>query len=99
MPSTIAQAKGKDAASDYLTGLTKKAPDFLPAWILLGRIAFAEKKYDQTLSELENVFSRDPENIDARLLQSDIFLAKHETDKAVARTRQARQSVSRACRR
>ncbi|HEY2799775.1 MAG TPA: tetratricopeptide repeat protein, partial [Chthoniobacterales bacterium] len=79
----LAQTKGKDAVTDFLKGLTKKAPDFLPAWILRGRIAFSDKKFDQALSDLENVFSRDPENIDARLLQTDIFLAKKQTDKAI----------------
>lgn len=71
------------AASVFLTNLTKKAPDFLPAWTLLGRMAFAEKKYDETLKFLENVFSRDPENVDARLLQSDSLLVKHEPKKAI----------------
>ena len=78
------QTEGGEAASAFLRSLTAKAPDFLPAWTLLGRIAFSEKKYDQALSDLENVFSRDPENIDARLLQSDVWLARRETKKAVA---------------
>jgi len=77
------QTGSVEAATAFLSGLTTKAPDFLPAWTLLGRIAFSEKKYDQALSDLENVFSRDPENIDARLLQGDIWLARGETKKAI----------------
>ncbi len=77
------QTEGGEAASTFLSSLTAKAPDFLPAWTLLGRIAFSEKKFDQALSYLENVFSRDPENIDARLLQSDVWLAQGETKKAI----------------
>jgi tetratricopeptide (TPR) repeat protein len=77
------QTEGGEAASAFLSSLTAKAPDFLPAWTLLGRIAFSEKRYDQALSDLENVFSRDPENIEGRLLQSDIWLARRETEKAI----------------
>ncbi len=79
----LSQIEGPDAATAYLKGLTAKAPDFLPAWIMLGRLAFAKGKYDEVSGNLENVFSRDPENIDARFLQSDVFLAKHEPEKAV----------------
>ena len=44
---------------------------------------FTEKQYDQALTLLENVFSREPDNLDARLLQSDSWLAKQETKKAI----------------
>jgi tetratricopeptide (TPR) repeat protein len=76
------QAEGEPAARAYLQELTKKTPDFLPPWILLGRMSVADKKYDQALAELENVFSRDPQNIDARLVQSDLLLAQGQFDKA-----------------
>ena len=77
------QAEGAEAATAYLKEITTKAPDYLPGWTLLARIAFAGKKYEQVPAYLENVFSRDPENIDARLLQSDLWLAKHQPDKAI----------------
>ncbi|MEO5718848.1 MAG: tetratricopeptide repeat protein [Chthoniobacterales bacterium] len=79
----VRQTEGGDAAAAYLKLLTAKAPDFLAAWTLLGRFALAEKKYDQALGDLENVFSRDSQNIDARLLQSDIFLGQHQPEKAI----------------
>ena len=63
--------------------MTKKAPDYLPGWTLLAELAFKDKKYDEALSLLENVFSRDPENIDGRRLQSNVLVAKGETKKAV----------------
>ena len=69
-------------ASAYLQALTGETPDFLPAWILLAQIAFTEKQYDHALTLLESVFSRDLDNLDARLLQSDIWLAKHEIKKS-----------------
>jgi tetratricopeptide (TPR) repeat protein len=65
------------------TEMTKQAPDYLPGWTLLAEVAFKEKKYDEALSLLENVFSRDPEYIDGRRLGSDVLLAKGDTKKAL----------------
>ena len=63
--------------------MTRQAPDYLPGWILLAELASKDKKYDEALSLLENVFSRDAEYIDGRRLQSDVLLAKGDTKKAV----------------
>jgi len=72
-----------DKARAILTEVTRQTPDYFPAWCLLSQIALGEKKYDESLKLLENVFSRDPENLDARLLQADAWLTKGETQKAV----------------
>jgi len=63
--------------------MTRQAPDYLPGWTLLAELALKDKKYDEALSLLENVFSRDPEYIDGRRLESDVLLAKGDTKKAV----------------
>lgn len=78
----LRQYENAEAATAFLNSLTKKAPDFLPAWVFLSRLAFAEKKYDEARKLLENVFSRDPQNIDARLTQSETWLAENEASKA-----------------
>ena len=64
--------------------MTKQAPDYLPGWSLLAELALKDKKYDEALSLLENVFSRDAENVDGRRTQSNVFLAKGDAKKAVA---------------
>jgi Flp pilus assembly protein TadD len=66
-----------------LKEITGEAPDFLPAWRLLAQIAFSEKQFDESLKLIENILFRDPPNIDARLLQAQVWLAKGETKKAV----------------
>ena len=66
-----------------LKEITRQAPDYLPAWFLSARLSFNEKKYDEALSFLENIFSRDPENVDARTMEAQLWLAKGETKKAV----------------
>ncbi len=65
------------------TEMTKQAPDYLPGWILLVDLASKDKKYGEALSLLENVFGRDPQNIDGRRLQSEVLLAKGDAKKAV----------------
>ena len=65
------------------TEMTKQAPDYPPGWVLLAELAFKDKKYDEALSLLENVFSRDPEYVDGLRLQGNVLLAKGDMKKAV----------------
>jgi tetratricopeptide (TPR) repeat protein len=70
-------------AKAYLEGLTKQVPDYIPAWRARAQIALAEKNYGESLSLLENIFSRDPQNPDVRLFQSEVLLAKGDPDEAI----------------
>jgi tetratricopeptide (TPR) repeat protein len=72
-----------DETRRVATEMTKQAPDYLPGWILLAQLATQDKKYDEALSLLENVFGRDAESVDGRRLQSDVLLAKGDTKRAV----------------
>src|SRR6266478_3251815 len=72
-----------DEVRKVATEMTKQAPDYLPGWIWLAELGYKDKKYDEALSLLENVFGRDPEYIEGRRLQSDVLLAKGDTKKAV----------------
>ncbi|KAF5407503.1 MAG: Beta-barrel assembly-enhancing protease [Candidatus Udaeobacter sp.] len=74
---------GAEETRRVATDMTSQAPDYLPGWILLAELASNDKKYDEALSLLENVFSRDAENIDGRRLQGNVLLAKGDTKKAV----------------
>ena len=64
------------------TEMTTQAPYYLPGWTLLAELAFKEGKYDEALSLLENVFSREPQYIDGHRLESEVLLAKGDTKKA-----------------
>src|SRR5438067_4645393 len=70
------QTGDKEEAKSYLQALTKKARDFIGAWILQAKLAQSDKKYDEVAALLQNVFSRDPDNIDGRLVQAQALLAK-----------------------
>ncbi|MGI8602946.1 MAG: tetratricopeptide repeat protein [Verrucomicrobiales bacterium] len=79
----LSQSGEGDKAKVVLQEVTLKAPDYLPAWRSLAQTAFAEKKYDESFSLLENIFRLDPENLDGRLLQGQVALAKGDPKKAL----------------
>lgn len=60
----------------YLQAITAKTPDWLPAWDLLAQTAVAEKKPDEALAFCENIFARDPLNLNGRMLEAKSLLAK-----------------------
>ncbi len=64
-----------DEAKKLLQELTAKAPDYLPAWKLLARIALSEKQYDEATAFTDRVLARDHGNLDMRLLRPQINLA------------------------
>jgi tetratricopeptide (TPR) repeat protein len=74
---------GAEETRRVATEMTKQAPDYLPGWILLAELAAKDKKYDEALSLLENVFGREPEYVDGRRLQGEVLLAKGDAKKAV----------------
>jgi tetratricopeptide (TPR) repeat protein len=75
-----AEFKAKTGAGDdakaILTEITRQAADYLPAWGCLAKFAYIEKKYEESLSFLENIFNRDAVNLEGRLLQSEVWLAR-----------------------
>src|SRR5436190_13704716 len=77
------RAGDADEVRKNATDMTKNAPDYLPGWFWLAELAYKDKKYDEALSLLENVFGRDEEYLDGRRLQGDLLLAKGDTKKAL----------------
>jgi tetratricopeptide (TPR) repeat protein len=72
-------------ATAMLKEITRQAPDYLPAWGCLAKIAYKEKRYDESLALLEYIFNRDPLNLEGRLFQSDVLLAKGDVKLALDR--------------
>jgi tetratricopeptide (TPR) repeat protein len=72
-----------EEATSILKEITGQAPDYLPAWDCLAKFAYTKKRYDESLAFLENVFNRDPLNLEGRLLQSEVLLAKGEVKLAL----------------
>src|SRR6059058_5775857 len=70
------QTGDKEEARSYLQDLTKQARDFIGAWIIQAKLAQSEKKYDEVTALLQNVFSRDPDNIEERVVQAQALIGK-----------------------
>jgi tetratricopeptide (TPR) repeat protein len=73
----------KDEAVTLLKEATQAAPDYLPNWRLLARIAFADGKDDEAAADLAKVLAKSPLDIEAGLLQSQLWLRKNEPAKAI----------------
>ena len=67
----------------YLTEITKQVPDFQPAWRSLAQIAIGEKRFDDALSIIQGIFTRDPSDFEAQLLRARVWLAKGDTKRAI----------------
>ena len=78
-----AQTGAVDEAKAILKEVTGQAPDYLPVWGCLAKLVYGEKRYSESLSFLENIFNRDPLNLEGRLLQSEVWLANGETNLAL----------------
>jgi tetratricopeptide (TPR) repeat protein len=73
-----------NAGMAYLEEITKHVSDYLPAWMRLAQIAFAEKRFEDCSKLLEKIQLRDPVNPDAMMLKGRVYLAQGEGAKAVA---------------
>jgi tetratricopeptide (TPR) repeat protein len=70
-------------AKEAVKDVTVNAPDYLPGWVLLAKIAFAQKEIPEAQKALEKVFSRDPANYDGRLLEAELQIAKPDLKAAI----------------
>lgn len=71
------------AGRQVLEEMTKKVPDYMPAWLALAEIALSEKKFEECAPFLARVFARDPENLEARLLHGRLLFARGDYAKAI----------------
>ena len=85
-----------ELAKQTLTEITQKAPDYLPAWLLLANIAATEKKIDESLAAVGRILARDPFNVEAVLLDARLKFDKGDKDKAVAELEQAVRAMPQA---
>ncbi len=73
-----------DEAVALLKDATCVAPDYLPNWRLLAQIAFEGGRDAEASISLSKVLARSPLDIEAALVQSQLWLRSKEAPKAVA---------------
>jgi tetratricopeptide (TPR) repeat protein len=79
----LALTGGVTEASEYLKDMSRKVPDYMPAWRGLVQIAMAQKKYDEALELLQTLFKQDQSDYEGRILRARIAMAKGETKQAI----------------
>jgi tetratricopeptide (TPR) repeat protein len=79
----LAELGHQDEAIAVLKEATQAAPDYLPNWRLLARIALAAGNIDEAAADLAKVLAKCPLDIEAGLLQSQLWLHRDEPAKAV----------------
>jgi len=83
-----AQFKVRNGAAEegkrVLEEITRKAPDYVPAWMLLAQLAFDQAKTEECAALLDKVLLRDRLNYDALLLRGNLSLAKGDSTNAIS---------------
>ena len=70
-------------AKRILEDLTRKAPDFLPAWYYLAQIAFSQNRLDDCAAILQRILTKDAVNYQAVLLDVNLKLKKDQVPAAI----------------
>jgi tetratricopeptide (TPR) repeat protein len=64
--------------------ITKRTPDYLPAWVSLAEIALAQNNYDECAAFIKQIQARDPDNYQSLLLGARMKLVRGQYDQAIA---------------
>ncbi len=73
----------RDEAVAYLEKITKDTADFLPAWAMLGQIAFSEKNDEAATKHFTLVLSKNSVDMSSGMMQAEVFIRTKQPDKAV----------------
>jgi cellulose synthase operon protein C len=79
----LAQTGALPDAIAAVTEMTRKVPDYLPAWRMLAVFAFREKRYADAEALAEKVLARDALDYEALLQRARIWQVKGETKRAI----------------
>jgi tetratricopeptide (TPR) repeat protein len=71
-------------AVEGLLEINKKAPDYMPATLLLMQYSFVEHKFDDCDSYTSQILAREPSNMEALMQKGTLSLAKNDGPQAVA---------------
>jgi len=73
-----------DEAKRIAEGITRKAPDYLPAWLFLAQIEAAARHFQDCDRLLERILARDPSNYQALILKGNLLMSQGDGTNAVA---------------
>jgi tetratricopeptide (TPR) repeat protein len=78
------RAQSLAEAKEMVEEITRKAPDYLPAWNCLGRLAYDERKYDECAGYLQRVLAKDPMNLEAVSLNGVLMITRGQIAEAIS---------------
>jgi tetratricopeptide (TPR) repeat protein len=80
------QSGAQEQARRGLLEITRQAPDYIPAWLYLMRISFADRKYEDCKAAIDKILARDnsPPNLEATLQSGTLALAQRDVAKALS---------------
>ena len=68
---------------EFIEGITRQTPDYLPAWARLAEQAYEEKDYEACLELLSHVLERDRTHFDALLIEGRVLLSQNHLDAGI----------------
>lgn len=71
-------------ATNVVGEITRKAPDYVPAWNFLAQQAFGQQRLEECQAWLNSALARDPVNADALVLRGNLLLANGDPTNAVS---------------
>jgi tetratricopeptide (TPR) repeat protein len=77
------QTGATNQARESMVELIRQAPDYLPPYIFLMNLSFAEHKLDDCSSFISQILAREPGNYDALLLKGQVSMEKKDGKQAV----------------
>ena len=80
---TLMSLNRRDEAVAYLEKITKDTSDFLPAWAMLGQIAFSEKNDEEATKHFTLVLSKNPVDMNSAMMLAGVFTRGKQADKAI----------------
>lgn len=87
-PRQIQYAQFKIRLGEVATGtklledITQKTPDYVPAWVTLAEVNLAQNKIKEAETCLNRALGRDPQNLEALILQGRLHNQKGDFEKA-----------------
>ena len=79
----LLQTGAAEKAKESLLELAGKAPDYLPPLVMLMKVYFEERKYDQCSSIISKILDREPTYYEALMEKGNVSLAKGAANQAV----------------
>jgi tetratricopeptide (TPR) repeat protein len=78
------QIGADDEAKEIAREMTRQAPDYIPAWVFLMKVAVGEHKYDECQAMINTILARDSFNYEAISTSGVIALVQHDGAKALS---------------